>query len=46
MVCEWSLTVLRSASFVALLAPAYGWFAEGIDTLDLKEAKALLHELA
>jgi hypothetical protein len=45
MVCEWSLTVLRSASFVALLAPAYGWF-KGIDTLDLKEAKALLHELA
>jgi predicted ATPase len=28
-----------------LLAPAYGWFAEGFDTLDLKEAKALLNEL-
>jgi hypothetical protein len=25
-----------------LLAPAYGWFTEGFDTLDLKEAKALL----
>ena len=25
-----------------LLAPIYGWFAEGFDTLDLKEAKALL----
>ena len=29
-----------------LLAPAYGWFSEGFDTLDLKEAKALLDELA
>ena len=28
-----------------LLAPVYGWFTEGFDTLDLKEAKALLHEL-
>jgi predicted ATPase len=28
-----------------LLAPVYGWFAEGFDTLDLKEAKALLAEL-
>jgi predicted ATPase len=29
-----------------LLAPVYGWFAEGFDTLDLKEAKALLDDLA
>ena len=29
-----------------LLAPVYGWFTEGLDTLDLKEAKALLYELA
>jgi class 3 adenylate cyclase/predicted ATPase len=29
-----------------LLAPIYGWFAEGFATLDLKEAKGLLHELA
>ena len=29
-----------------LLAPVYGWFTEGFDTLDLKEAKSLLHELA
>ena len=29
-----------------LLAPVYGWFTEGFDTLDLKEAKALLGELA
>jgi predicted ATPase len=28
-----------------LLAPVYGWFSEGFDTLDLKEAKALLDEL-
>src|SRR5262245_18405366 len=29
-----------------LLAPVYGWFTEGFETLDLKEAKALLGELA
>jgi len=29
-----------------LLAPIFGWFSEGFDTLDLKEAKALLNELA
>jgi predicted ATPase len=29
-----------------LLAPLYGWFTEGFDTADLKEAKALLDELA
>jgi predicted ATPase len=29
-----------------LLAPVYGWFTEGFDTLDLKKAKALLDELA
>ena len=28
-----------------LLAPVYGWFTEGFDTPDLKEAKALLDEL-
>jgi predicted ATPase len=28
-----------------LLAPIYGWFTEGFDTRDLKEAKALLDEL-
>jgi predicted ATPase len=28
-----------------LLAPVYGWFTEGFDTLDLKEAKNLLNEL-
>ena len=29
-----------------LLAPVYGWFTEGFDPRDLKEAKALLEELA
>jgi predicted ATPase len=28
-----------------LLAPVYGWFTEGFDTQDLKDAKALLEEL-
>ena len=28
-----------------ILAPVYGWFTEGFDTLDLKEAKALLDGL-
>jgi predicted ATPase len=29
-----------------LLAPVYGWFNEGFDTLDLRDAKALLEQLA
>ena len=29
-----------------LLAPVYGWFSEGFDTPDLKEAKTLLEELS
>ena len=36
---------LRQAQ-IFLLAPVYGWFTEGFDTLDLREAKALLKELA
>ena len=28
-----------------VLAPVYGWFTEGFDTRDLKQAKALLDEL-
>ncbi len=28
------------------LAPVYGWFTEGFDTADVKEAKALLNELS
>ena len=30
----------------ALLAPLYAWFTEGFDTRDLKDAKALLEDLA
>jgi predicted ATPase len=29
-----------------LLAPIFGWFTEGFDTLDLKQARALLEGLA
>ena len=29
-----------------MLAPIYGWFTEGFDKRDLKEAKTLLEELA
>jgi predicted ATPase len=36
----------RLAEARNLLAPVYGWFTEGFDTLDLKEAKAMLDELA
>jgi predicted ATPase len=36
----------RCAEARDLLAPVYGWFTEGFDTPDLKEAKALLDELA
>jgi predicted ATPase len=36
----------RHAEGRDLLAPVYGWFTEGFDTPDLKEARALLDELA
>jgi predicted ATPase len=36
----------RRAEAQDLLTPVYSWFSEGFDTLDLKEAKALLDELA
>ena len=36
----------RRAEARDLLAPVYGWFTEGFDTADLKDAKALLDELA
>jgi predicted ATPase len=36
----------RHAEARDLLAPVYGWFTEGFDTQDLKDAKALLNELA
>jgi predicted ATPase len=35
----------RRAEARDLLAPVYGWFTEGFDTPDLKEAKALLEAL-
>ena len=35
----------RRAEARDLLAPVYGWFTEGFDTVDSKEAKALLDEL-
>ena len=34
----------RKAEARDLLAPLYGWFTEGFDTPDLKDAKALLDE--
>jgi DNA-binding winged helix-turn-helix (wHTH) protein/predicted ATPase/class 3 adenylate cyclase len=36
----------RRAEARELLAPVYGWFTEGFDTADLKEARALLEQLA
>ena len=38
--------LFRRAEAHELLAPVYNWFTEGFDTLDLKQAKALLEELA
>ena len=35
----------RRAEARDLLAPVYGWFTEGFDTPDLKEAKAILDQL-
>jgi class 3 adenylate cyclase/predicted ATPase len=35
----------KGAEAYDLLAPVYGWFTEGFDTADLKNAKALLDEL-
>jgi predicted ATPase len=36
----------RRAEARDLLARVYDWFTEGFDTLDLKEARAMLEELA
>ena len=36
----------RRSQASELLAPIYRWFTEGFDTVDLKEAKALLDDLA
>ncbi len=37
---------LRPAEARDLLTPLYGWFTEGFETAELKEAKALLDELS
>jgi hypothetical protein len=34
-----------AAKFSVTPTPVYGWFTEGFDTGDLKDAKALLDEL-
>jgi predicted ATPase len=36
----------RRAEARDLLAPVYGWFTEGFETRDLKDARGLLDELA
>ena len=36
----------KSAEARLMLAEIYGWFTEGFDTADLKDAKALLEELS
>jgi class 3 adenylate cyclase/tetratricopeptide (TPR) repeat protein len=36
----------QRAEAIELLAPIYGWFTEGLDTADLKDAKLLLDDLA
>jgi predicted ATPase len=36
----------KSAQAHDLLAPVYGWFTEGLDTADLKDAKAVLEQLS
>jgi predicted ATPase len=36
----------KRAAAHELLAPIYGWFTEGFDTVDLQDAKALLDALA
>ena len=35
----------RGSEAYQVLAPVYGWFTEGFDTLDLKEAKGILDGL-
>ena len=42
----WNLYQGKQAVARQLLADIYGWFTEGFDTADLREAKALLDALA
>jgi predicted ATPase len=44
LACLWQSQGKRQEAY-ELLAPIYGWFTEGFDTADLKDAKALLDEL-
>jgi hypothetical protein len=41
----WGLSSTPASKALDLLARISGWFTEGFDTPDLKEAKALLEEL-
>jgi predicted ATPase len=54
---SWELRAAKSAArfwrdqgmrekAIAILAPIYGWFTEGFDTHDLKQANALLVEMS
>jgi hypothetical protein len=42
---RWRDSDRRDEARAMLLAHIYGWFTEGFDTADLKDAKALLDEL-
>jgi predicted ATPase len=41
----WQVTD-RTAEARELLEPLYGWFSEGLETADLKDARSLLAELS
>jgi predicted ATPase len=43
---RWRVSQGRGREALELLQPVYAWFTEGLDTPDLKEAKALLDTLA
>ena len=43
---RWSFCQHRRDEARTMLAEIYNWFTEGFDTADLKDAKALLEELA
>ena len=42
---RWLESRQHVAEIQELLAKIYGWFTEGFDTADLKDAKAMLDEL-
>jgi len=44
LACLWQAQGRCQAAY-DLLAPVYGWFTEGFDTVDLQEAKTLLDQL-